>query len=546
MNVRCEISGQSFSIDAEEQGFYERLGVPTPELSPEERLRRRCLFRNERSLYYRTCDATEKRVVSFYAPENQFPVYEKDYWWSDQWDARDFGRPFDFERPFFEQYAELRIAVPRMNMILSHCENCDYSPYSVHSRNCYMGISCFESEDVHYSFQVHRSRDCVDCSFSDRLELAYECLHCKDSYDIRYCQNSENCTESWFLKNCIGCRNCFGCVNLKNKEYHFLNEPLGKDAYFSQLEKLNLRTPLDLARFAEQFREFSLQFPARYMYGTNNEDCTGDNVQNSRRARECFDASQLEDCTRVVCCPGNTKDSKDVQYCPNSELCYDGMSTVSNFNTQYMVHAWDVSDAQYSEECFYSSNLFGCVGLRNAEYCILNTQYSEAEYRQLKDEIIQHVKRTGEWGRFFPVELSPFAYNESLANEYFPLKKEEALQIGYRWREEDKREYKEATAPLPDSIQKTSERVCQEIFRCEKSRKNYKVQTPEFQFYKKMNLPIPIYCPDVRHLNRNKLRNPRKLRSSACDSCHQEIQTPLSSESTQDIYCETCFQQVME
>ena len=28
---------------------------------------------------------------------------------------------------------------------------------------------------------------------------------------------------------------------------------------------------------------------------------------------------------------------------------------------------------------------------------------------------------TGEWGEFFPSSLSPFGYNETVAQEYFPL-----------------------------------------------------------------------------------------------------------------------------
>ena len=45
-------------------------------------------------------------------------------------------------------------------------------------------------------------------------------------------------------------------------------------------------------------------------------------------------------------------------------------------------------------------------------------------------KIIEHMKKNNEWGRFFPMEYSPFAYNDSLASEYFPLSKEEVLKRG--------------------------------------------------------------------------------------------------------------------
>ena len=35
----------------------------------------------------------------------------------------------------------------------------------------------------------------------------------------------------------------------------------------------------------------------------------------------------------------------------------------------------------------------------------------------LRDKIIEHMKKTREWGQFFPKEHSCFSYNESTAHE---------------------------------------------------------------------------------------------------------------------------------
>lgn len=56
---------------------------------------------------------------------------------------------------------------------------------------------------------------------------------------------------------------------------------------------------------------------------------------------------------------------------------------------------------------------------------IMNRAYSAQEYETLCGKIISHMQSTGEWGEFFPHELSPFGYNESVASEYFPLSEEE-------------------------------------------------------------------------------------------------------------------------
>ena len=100
--------------------------------------------------------------------------------------------------------------------------------------------------------------------------------------------------------------------------------------------------------------------------------------------------------------------------------------------------SWDqLTNAQYCINCHSSSNVFGCVGLRKKQYCILNKQYTKEEYEELVPRIIQHMDtmpyvdakgRKYTYGEFFPPELSPFAYNETIAQEYFPLTKEEARE----------------------------------------------------------------------------------------------------------------------
>ncbi|MBU1627728.1 hypothetical protein KKB18_10205, partial [bacterium] len=55
------------------------------------------------------------------------------------------------------------------------------------------------------------------------------------------------------------------------------------------------------------------------------------------------------------------------------------------------------------------------------------------------------------------------------------------------------------------------------------------------------NLPFPTKHPDVRHAERMKLRNPRKLRERKCDKCEKDIQTSYAPERPEKVYCETCY-----
>ena len=151
------------------------------------------------------------------------------------------------------------------------------------------------------------------------------------------------------------------------------------------------------------------------------------------------------------------------------------------------------------------------------------------------------MKETGEWGEFFPDTLSDFAYNESIANEFFPLSKEEALAKGYRWREPDKKEYKPATVQVPDDSQTADPSICNELFACENCSRNYKIVEQELKFYKSQGVPIPKKCFFCRHRNRFNLRNKRTIYDRKCDKCGVDIKTTYSPESPWTVNCEKCY-----
>ncbi|MBP7884838.1 hypothetical protein KAZ93_01455, partial [Patescibacteria group bacterium] len=76
-------------------------------------------FRNERSLYRRTCDASGKQIISMYAPkevllgdspDKPYKVYDQKIRFSDSWDPMDYGRDFDFSKSFTENYHALSLA----------------------------------------------------------------------------------------------------------------------------------------------------------------------------------------------------------------------------------------------------------------------------------------------------------------------------------------------------------------------------------------------------------------------------------------------------
>jgi len=228
------------------------------------------------------------------------------------------------------------------------------------------------------------------------------------------------------------------------------------------------------------------------------------------------------------------------------ELAYEVLT--SNGRGVYFSHlGWNATDVYYVDNCYNSRNLFGCAGLKSAEYCILNKAYSKEEYQALMSNIIEYMKTTGEWGQFFPKELSPFAYNESIINEYYPLKREEALGKGYRWKEDLPSTSGQETVShdvLPKDPQQFGDELLKHVLKCDTCGKNYRFIPQEINFYKRLGLLLPRECFNCRHQRRMNMRNPRKLFDGLCANCKTPIQTSYSPEQQKEfrIYCESCYQ----
>ena len=80
MQKVCKTCKKDFEIRKKDLIFYDQIKVPSPNHCPDCRMQRRLAFRNERTLYHRTCDLCKKDGISLYPNGTLFPVYcEKCY-----------------------------------------------------------------------------------------------------------------------------------------------------------------------------------------------------------------------------------------------------------------------------------------------------------------------------------------------------------------------------------------------------------------------------------------------------------------------------------
>ncbi|MDO8649262.1 MAG: hypothetical protein Q7R81_05780 [Candidatus Peregrinibacteria bacterium] len=551
MNRSCKACSAPFDITDAHLAFYDsvapafggkKFSLPPPTLCPECRQQRRVAQGNQIHLYKRKCDFTKDSIISNYHPGSPYTVYKQEVWWSDQWDAATYGRDFDFSRPFFEQYRDLLIAVPRyaLHTTYQYDENSEYINYCTKNKDCYLIFDSDLNRDCYYSYSINNSQNCMDCYRIGKSELSYECVDSVQCYDCAFLQDCQNCSGSMFLKNCTGCQNCLMCSNLRNKEYHIENKPVSKEAFEQVRLMLTSRERLLSAR--ERFEKLKLEYPQKEVHGIQNEDVLGDYLTNCKNAHFCFDSRDLWDCTYNYQGWMATKSSMDVQEVGDCQLLYE--CSYSGDRSQHILfcsHCFEDHDCYYCSFCMHNKNLFGCVAMSRKEYCILNKQYTKEEYEELAPRIIEHMEKSDEWGEFFPIALASFAYNETLAQDYFPLTKGEAQKKGYVWRDEDAKEYSGSTYAAPDTIGEVPDTVTKEVLCCAKCKRNFRIVQRELDLLRQKNLPLPLRCFFCRHRERMQQRNPRKFWKRECGKCKKEIQTTYAPERPEIVYCESCY-----
>lgn len=419
-NRKCKNCSKEFEITDQDQEFYKKISVPMPTHCSACRMQRRMSFRNERHLYRRKCDLCHKDIISAYKDSAVHPVYCPDCWWSDKWDASKYAMDVDAGKPFFEQFKELLNKVPRLGLavVTSRAVNCDFCNYIDYAKNCYLCFGSVQVEDCMYG-NPYESKDCVDCFLVRESELCYECIDCEKMYNCDFCQACAGCTDCVSCYECQACNNCIGCTGLNHKENYIANKAYSKSDYEKMKKSLEFNTVGGLHKANEYLAKQKLQFPHRSSRILKSDDCTGNFIVNSKNARYCFDVKKLWDCSycaQVI----DGKDSYDVNYCEYFELCYEYLGFDNNYNVKFSLISGNCKDCDYTDFCQNCHDLFGCISVRNGGFCILNKKYEKEEYLKIVKDLKAGMIERGEYGEYFPMKISPFSYEDSVANDYFP------------------------------------------------------------------------------------------------------------------------------
>src|SRR3989344_7951309 len=149
--------------------------------------------------------------------------------------------------------------------------------------------------------------------------------------------------------------------------------------------------------FFEQYKELLDEVPkaalhTEYTTMVNSEYCNAASFQ--KNGYLCFKHITGEDSayTNVAL---NTKDSLDLAYCAEPELCYEIVDVRKSFQTFFSQDCENCQNVYFSRDLVNCGDCFGCISLRNKNYCMFNEQYTRDEYlKRLKEFDLGSLKNT--------------------------------------------------------------------------------------------------------------------------------------------------------
>lgn len=515
-----------------------------PTYCPQCRHQRRAVFMPGAHLYKRTSAHSGKTLYTVYPPTAPFPVYAADEWESDCWDPLSYGRRFDPQQKFFKQFEELFRAIPKAHNLTTNSENSDYAIYCANSKNIYYSAMVFRnSEDIYYSISITDGSDISDCVRCFSSSSLYESVQCSDCHHSAYLFDCHNSRDAYFCYDIKNCSDCLFCSNLRNKNYYYKNEYVGKER-FLQLKREHLsgsytHTTHHIAAWhnliAQAFRRDQSQ--------TNCENCYGHGLLNSSDSYECYHSINLKNnryCEHIGAFQTNSQ-SMDVTQGGIGERLYNCTACGAyNTNLRMCAICRTSSNLTYCTYCYNCKDCFGCCNLRNAQYCILNKQYSKEEYDEAVAQIIKRMIDDEEWGEFFPVSMSPFAYNESMAMLFYPQSKNETIAKGGRWTDLQPQDTSPEDHEFPDLVSETDQRHIEKPVFCGYSNRWFRVVTKELSLLKRLSQPLPRQHPFYRMARKFEMLGPSELLPGECRKCRQPV-TYQPNPYNDNYYCESCY-----
>ncbi|MFH0769790.1 MAG: hypothetical protein V1926_00245 [Candidatus Peregrinibacteria bacterium] len=529
--VQCAVSGESFTVSDAERGLREKFGFgdSLPSVKIKYRFRELGAFWPHWNLHPRTCDKTGKTIISIFRPDCPYPVWDRAVWVKD---ANPPSAEFSNSRSFFEQAWDLFRRCPLPHNFQSHNENSEYT----------------------------------DDFYSQQSQLCSDLVHSNNCYSTIYALYCQNVQDSAFLYDCRRCAHCLFCTNLRDKQFCFENKQLTQEEYADKISGWNLRSRQDFKRAKDHLHALILeQGWHRAVHVDHCENTQGNYLMHCKNCEDCFISPWHEDCVHDLISGHHAKLTLDSMGTIGSELSYHSVMDVYCYGIRFSFELNECKSCDYCAYCFNCRDCFGCCGLFGKRYCILNRQYTEQEYRSLKENVIAHMQRTPlrppsgsyegqavEWGSFFPGHFAPNPYDESCSGFNFPLSLQEQRTLGFRAAEklERKTENMQSMDRIPDSVDALrpadESSITATVFWDDAFERPFKITKEDIAASRKLGIPLPSgYYIKRMQENLRWMPCDGELRETLCGKCGCTVLTSWPSAFDSRILCEEDYLKVV-
>ncbi|OGI79527.1 hypothetical protein A3F19_02590 [Candidatus Nomurabacteria bacterium RIFCSPHIGHO2_12_FULL_37_29] len=545
LNKVCEHCKGDFTINEDELALYKKVDIELPTLCFSCRVKLHLSFWMFGKFRKGVSDLSGENLITVLSENSRYPIYTSLEWYSDKWDALNYGMDYDSKLPFLKQLQNLQEKVPRPHQTGTKNTKCDYCDDVWNSKNCYLSRSMEHCENLFYSYRNIRVKNSIDATICFNCEKSYDISECHNSFKLFYSKHSRDCIDSYFLYDCRNCQDCFMCWNLRNKSYCIENIQYSKEEYEAKLKSLKLGLYSSVQSLKKNFEEITRKAVVHrqnFNFKVYNSD--GDYLLDCKNCHNCNTISESEDsynCIRGM----RHKSDIDANGSWYSELIGNCAGCVNAYALKYS--NWSSSRySEYLDICVECEYCFGCVGLRKKKYCILNKQYSKEEYENLKNKIIADMKKREEYGKFLPYIMSAGPFNFSTSFLYFPkTKRENILKLGGYWEDVDESNIEGMlTSELPDDVKDVPDTIFTKALICPETGWRFNIAQNELIFYKENNIPLPRYHFDVRTKEQLKYLTVLHPYLYKCFYCQKDINAYYPPEwGYEKIACEECYKQ---
>jgi|SRR3989344_1599484 len=170
--------------------------------------------------------------------------------------------------------------------------------------------------------------------------------------------------------------------------------------------------------FISQYQKLTRAYPHSPTHSKDLEN--SDYVAYSYRLQNCYFCFDTVDSQNCLYGYDNAHctDCLDCDYCVECELLYDSVDSYQSYNSSYLQYCARVYDSYFCRDCFDSHDLFGCVSLKQKQYCIFNKQYTkEAYFEKVKKLLSQsaeiHLQKFKELSKLYPLGPTYVSHSEN-------------------------------------------------------------------------------------------------------------------------------------